>query len=302
MRVDTTRHHVAAPVLSVVIPFYHDDPTPLIEAIAQQADARVEMLVWDDGTGDAALSHRLVSALQTLPAQCTLYTAPANAGRSAARNGLVAMARAPWVLFLDADMLPSDARFLDRYLNAIESAQADVIFGGFTVLPTDSRDRRLHWALSQTSDCADAGTRAELGPKHVASSNLCVRRDVLEAEPFDPGFTGWGWEDSEWAARVARRFRVEHIDNPAIHLGLEADDVILQRFATSGSNYRRFLDAHPDFVAGLPLYRNAKRLARLPGQRAARPLLRALVKSPLPLRLRVLAVKLWRASHYAEAL
>ena len=301
MRVLHSPIHTPAPVLSVVIPFYKDDPTAAIEAIAAQADARVEVLAWDDGTADSALTLRLLQMLQRQSAHCTVFTAPDNAGRSAARNGLVAMARAPWVLFLDADMLPNDDRFLDRYLNAIESAEADVIFGGFVVQPTDTPAHRLHWALSQTSDCADARTRAALGPKHVASSNLCVRRDVLEAEPFDPAFKGWGWEDSEWAARVARRYRVEHIDNPAIHLGLEADDVLLKRFATSGANYRRFLDAHPEFVVGLPLYRNAMRLKRLPGQRVARPLLRAMVKSPLPLRLRVLAIKLWRASHYAEA-
>ena len=293
---------VHAPTLSVVVPFFRDDPSAALRAVAQQADGRVEILAWDDGTDDAALTARLRELVATLPADVRVHTGQPNRGRSAARNALVRAARARWVLFLDADMLPTSEGFLASYLNAIARSAGDVLFGGFVVEPRGDAESQLHRALSLRSDCAPASERAAHGPKHVASSNLCVRVDVLEAEPFDPGFSGWGWEDSEWAARAAERFRVVHLDNPALHLGLESSETLLQRFATSGPNYARFVRAHPALAESLPLFRHARMLSRLPGQKLLRPLCKTAVLSPLPARLRIAALKLWRASHYAPHL
>lgn len=290
---------IDAPQLSVLVPFYRDDPTETLCTIAQQADRRVEILAWDDGTDDPVLTQRISDGLSTLDADVRVHSNTTNRGRSHARNALVASARAPWVLFLDADMVPDNDNFLENYLDAIAADAGDVLFGGFTVLPRGPRATRLHRELTRRSDCDPAAIRTLHGPKHVASSNLCIAAPVLEAEPFDPGFKGWGWEDSEWAARVAARYRLVHLDNPAIHLGLESTDTLLRRFATSGPNYARFARAHPKLVQDLPLYRHARRLAALPGQAAMRPLLKALVKAPLPITLRILALKLWRASHYA---
>ena len=292
-----------APRLSVLVPYYHDDPSGLVEALAAEGAPGVDIHLWDDGTADPELTAKLGALVAKLPSPVTVHVCNTNAGRSAARNALVAASSGKWILFLDADMRPSSPDFLRRYLNLIDSDAADVVFGGFEVEATGARATDLHRELSKRSDCAPAQQRAEHGPQHVASSNLCVRRSVILAEPFDGGFTGWGWEDSEWAARVARSYRVEHVDNPALHLGLESDDTLLSRFATSGPNYARFAEAHPDFVSALPLYRHARRLGQVPGQALARPILKASVKTQaLPIGLRVAALKLWRASHYAEVL
>ena len=303
MRVLSSPVVARSPRLSVLVPFFRDDPIDTLLAVAQQADARVEIIAWDDGSDDPELTARLERTLGTLDADVRVVTGIPNQGRSGARNALVARARAAWVLFLDADMRPGDQRFLERYLSCIEEGSAEVVFGGFTVEATGPRETALHRALSDRSDCLDARTRRREGAKLVASSNLCVRRDVLATEDFDGDFSGWGWEDSEWAARVARRFCIIHIDNPAVHLGLETDATLLERFATSGPNYLRFARAHPDLAQGFPLFRHAMRLSRLPGQAALRPVLRRLVTSKaLPMRLRVGALKFWRASHYADAL
>jgi len=136
----------------------------------------------------------------------------------------------------------------------------------------------------------------------MASSNLAVRKTVLEAEGFDDGFTGWGWEDSEWAARVAKRFELIHADIPALHLGLESTDTLLRRFKTSGHNYVRFTNKHPEIAQTLSLYKISQKLRKTPGQKMMRPLLSSAVKlNILPIKLRLFALKLWRASHYAEA-
>ena len=126
-------------------------------------------------------------------------------------------------------MRPANHEFLKNYLNAITASGADIIFGGFDVETHQSNpDLDVHRALSEVSDCLTLEERQAAGAQYVASSNLCVRRGVLTSEPFDSGFSGWGWEDSEWAARVSKRFNLIHIDNPAVHLGLETTATLLR--------------------------------------------------------------------------
>lgn len=298
-------YETCTPKLSVLVPFYRDDATDLISALdAQMKSLSIEVLFYDDGTGDKALTARMARAAGAAAGAFCLITNPDNQGRSAARNALYEAARSDWVLFLDADMLPARDDFLQNYLSLITVRAADILFGGFEVeTQAEDADRDVHRALSAVSDCLSLDERQAAGPQYVASSNLCVRREVLDKEPFDSGFSGWGWEDSEWAARVSKRFTLIHVDNPAIHLGLETTDTLLRRFANSGQNYRRFTGAHPELATTLPLYNISKKLGRLPGQSLMRPALKLSVKASfLPMKARLMALKLWRASHYAEAL
>lgn len=295
-----------SPRLSILIPFYKDDPSDLLADLGAQIGGAhaVDIWLYDDGSNDKALETRMSQAVKAAPASVHLMTASGNRGRSYARNKLQESAGAEWVLFLDADMRPVTDHFIADYLTAIEGGAADIIFGGFHVPKhTENPEHELHRAFSETSDCLTLEQRKTFGPQYVCSSNLCVRKSVLDAEPFDPDFTGWGWEDSEWAARVAKRFHLEHVDIPALHLGLETTDTLLNRFKDSGANYQRFTHKHPDIAKTLTLYNVTQQLKKVPGQKLLRPLLKAFVKlSILPVKVRLFALKLWRASWYAEAL
>jgi len=296
----------AKPSLSVLAPYFKDDPSELIKSLDAQAQnlSGIEIIIYDDGTGDPALTAALQEIIPNLTTPTQAIIAEINTGRSSARNRLQDAARADWVLFLDADMRPVSSDFLKSYLQLIKFDEADVIFGGFTVEEKAAeKSRDLHRALSQVSDCLPLTERQAKGPQFVASSNLCMRKSVLEAEGFDPEFSGWGWEDSEWAARIAKKFTLLHAHNPALHLGLETTDTLLKRFATSGPNYVRFTNKHPELAQTLSLFQISKKLGKIPGQTMMRPVLKTVVKThSLPMKLRLTALKLWRASHYASDL
>lgn len=294
----------AVPALSILIPFFKDDASALISALATQKQSETtEIILVDDGTGQPDLTARLQSLIKGLPAAICLITLAENGGRAAARNRLQQAARSDWLLFLDADMRPVSQNFLQTYLSEIERNKADIIFGGFTVeSQSEEKSGALHRALSAVSDCLPLKERQAAGPQYVASSNLCLRKSVITENPFDNGFVGWGWEDSEWAARVSKNYELIHVDNPALHLGLESEDTLLRRFQLSGSNYARFTDKHPELAKTLPLFRLSKGLKKVPGQKFGRPILKWLVKSKAPMRARLMALKLWRASWYSEAL
>lgn len=297
--------HAAGPVImSILVPFYHDDPSALIAALSDQALTSIELVLYDDGSADNELSFRINTEAGQSRLPVRLITATENRGRSHARNALVQAARGNYLLFLDADMLPTSPDFLRQYAKEIQDGAPAVVFGGFQVPATaEQPEQELHRALSQTSDCLSANERAKLPAKHVCTSNLLVRKDVLAANPFDTDFHGWGWEDVEWAARVAENNDIRHVDNPALHLGLESADSLVRRYRDSADNYALFVRKHPQLARQLPTFRTAKLARRLPGLRLMRPLLAKIAAATFgPVRLRILALKLWRASWYGEKL
>lgn len=296
----------ARPTLSVLIPFLRDDPAALLDALDREAVAaagRAEVVLLDDGTGDPALTARLIAQVrrQTLPMR--LISLAENEGRALGRNRLADAARGEHLLFLDSDMRPDHPRFLTVWLETAESGAA-VAFGGFSLkqAPVDAR-YAVHRAMAARSDCVPAAERALQPEKHVFTSNLLVRRDIFDAEAFDPAFTGWGWEDVEWAMRVSRRFEVRHIDNTATHMGLDTVEVLLAKYRQAAPNFARLAALHPDLVATYPSYRLARRLKRTPGLGALARLTAAAARPVvLPVALRAFLLRLHRTSLYAEAL
>jgi glycosyltransferase involved in cell wall biosynthesis len=288
--------------LSVLVPFYRDDPADLVRAIAEQAGGDVEIVLHDDGEPDPDLNTRLTRILAAMSLPARLLTSARNRGRSAGRNLLAEQARGAWLLYLDADMTPGSPAFLETYRELMARGGCDAVFGGYeTDWPRDPA-LKLHAALSRTSDQHDAAARNAVGATAFCASNVLVRAEVMQAVPYDTGFAGWGWEDVDWAVRAAEHFTLIHGDNPARHDGLQDAAALLEKFRIGATNYRRLIDRHPE-LAALPGARAARALSRLPFQAALRGLWAGLCRTgALPLRLRTLALKLWRASWTAEAL
>ena len=296
----------AAPRLSVLIPFLREDPSRLLLALDREAarlDGAVEIVVLDDGSLDAALAASVSATAAALALPVRFVGLSANIGRSRGRNRLATHARGDWFLFLDSDMLPDGADFLTSYLALIAAEAPAVAFGGFSVdQAPKNRAHALHRRMALRSDCAPASVRRDDPEKHVFTSNLLVRRQVFETEAFDEGFSGWGWEDVEWAMRVARRHKIWHIDNTATHLGLDPASAIAAKYEQSAANFARVVDRHRAVVERYPSYRVARILKRAPMRAAWRPALKAFALAEFaPLAARAFAMRLYRAALYAEA-
>lgn len=296
----------AAPRLSICIPAYRYDVTSLMAALADCENAGlVELIIHDDGGGDHDLLARLQAEAGRLRIAVRLIAADHNRGRSAARNAAIAHARADWVLLLDADMLPDDPAFLTRYLDAMEmSLVPSVIVGGYSLRLAPRHARHaLHRWQAEASECITAARRQTAPGRHVFSSNVLVHRAVLEIIPFDEEFSDWGWEDTDWGIRAAKYYPVQHIDNTASHLGLDADAALMSKYASSGANFARLVQRHPDEARTMPLFRMARRARNLPLREAVRGVAGWAARTQfLPLALRGRALKAWRALVYAEAL
>ncbi len=291
----------AQPRLSVLIPTFRDDPVALLKAL-DDPSAKAEVVVLDDGGGDDALAERIARRIEKLRVPVRFVRLSSNEGRAKGRNRLASHARGGHFLFLDSDMLPDTPDFLSRWA-AVAETGAPVAFGGFTLDQTPQRpETALHRAMALKSDCTPAPERAKAPEKHVFTSNLLVRRDVFETIGFDEGFSGWGWEDVEWAMRVVRQHPILHIDNTATHLGLDAAPTMAAKYEQSAANFARVVKSHRDIVSAYPSYKVASALKGVPLRGVWRPMLKSLaLAEAAPVSLRAFAMRLYRASLYIEA-
>lgn len=292
---------MSAPLLSILVPFHGDDPSALMDALAAQMGGTCELVLFDDGSPDKAPLKALQSRAEALGAAIRVVSSKSNLGRSGARNALCRAARGDWLLYLDADMEVSEG-FLARWLGLIRANTFDAAYGGYTLPAEAARTHPVHAALARAGDVISVEERAQRGVSAFAGSNLAVRASLMTAVPFDENYTGWGWEDVDWAVRAAKTARLAHVDNPAGHGGLQSVDRLIAKYAEGGANYARFLARHPE-QATLPGARLARLIAQLRLAFAITAITPAMARSSaLPVRLRVMALKAYKAACAARAL
>lgn len=293
------------PVLSVLTPFYRHDPSAMLKRFGS-APAGVEFVLLDDGSASAELVANAVSAAHATGAPSRIIVCEHNLGRAKARNRLIAEAQGDYILFLDADMLPDASSFLSIWLGIIKTQAPRVAFGGLSLAHAHrTPETALHFALFGSSDCQPAHRRARRAAQATASSNLLVERAFLLEHPFDDHFTGWGFEDVDWALDVARVEAIMHVDNPATHAGLDDIGTLMRKSAEAGPNFGRLARKHPLQVKRFAAHRVASALRAMPARQAQRRVYSWIARDPrglAPMRVRCAAFKLLRASHYAEHL
>ncbi|MDP3660265.1 glycosyltransferase family A protein [Phenylobacterium sp.] len=293
----------AQPRLSVLIPFKGDDPVDLLLALDREA-ADVEIVLLDDGSQDEVLAQRVTQTVAAARTPARFVRLAANVGRAKGRNRLASHARGEALLFLDSDMAPDDPHFLGRWRSLVEDENPPIAFGGFSLKQAPlRRETALHRRMAANSDCLGCDARRLAPEKTLFTSNLLIRRDVFDAEAFDEGFSGWGWEDVEWAMRAVRRWPILHIDNTATHLGLDSAATLAAKYEQSAANFARVAERHPQVVADYPSYRVARALRRVPLPTVWRPALKAFaLADAAPLGAREFAMRLYRAALYAETI
>lgn len=242
-----------SPRLSILVPTYNWDLTPLIESLRREIEAAglqsaVEVKCFDDTSTD----HQLREINRKLFANGARVweeyrEMPCNQGRAKTCNALAAAANGEWLLILDADVLPDSPRFLQAYFEEMAQDRADAICGGTgysqRTMTGPQYDFYIH--LVTTAGQSDAAKRNRIPWKIVLTSNMLVKRAVFQRLPFDSRFVTYGYEDQEWGIRVKNAFRLLHVDNTVSHLGLQTKDELYKKLRQSIGNYDLLRQWHP---------------------------------------------------------
>ncbi|MCR4603030.1 MAG: glycosyltransferase [Prevotella sp.] len=198
--------------LSILIPIYNGDCLSMIKELCHQAtslpELEYEILAVDDASTDGRQS-KSPELIGSLP-HCRFMALEENIGRARIRNLMASLARYEWLLFLDCDMTIISADFLERYLNT----DGDVVYGGYKVGEAESSNLRYRYEKS----CEQQHTAEERRKRpyqHFHTCNFLVRRDIMQAHPFDEQFLRYGYEDVLFGRRLREAgIAITHIANP----------------------------------------------------------------------------------------
>jgi glycosyltransferase involved in cell wall biosynthesis len=242
----------AAPKVTVVIAAYNAERfiRQTLDSVFAQTMRDVELIVVDDGSTDgtaailSAVDDRRLSVL-----------GQANSGVSAARNAGLALARAPYIFFLDADdILLPDA--LQRMVATLDNnADRIACFAHHIRITEDGVELTRRADLSLKMFPADDTLRNLIAKNFIVCGAICIRTEAARrVRGFNPELK-WG-EDWEFWCRLAVLADFAAMPN---------DVVLLYRQHRGSANSRwRNSPIRPDYKAIEAVYADPAVRQRLP--------------------------------------
>ena len=215
-------------MLSILIPTYNYNITTLVKVLSKQAlvsGVLYEIIVLEDGTLDTQITQQNQSIVSIN--QCFYHKNQTNIGRTATRNKLSEIANFDWLLFLDADLIPLNHDFIQTYVKELNN-KYDVVSGGIVYeAQRPTHKQLLRWVYGRARESKSAEARNKK-PYNIISANLLITKEVfLKANNFETNHYGL---DIYFSYKIRElKAKVQHIENPTIHLGLESTAIFLEK-------------------------------------------------------------------------
>ncbi|MFD1875335.1 glycosyltransferase family 2 protein [Hymenobacter bucti] len=228
--------------LSILIPIFNREVSHLVHSLRVQLSdwpgpAEIRLLD-DDSAEEFRVQNRPLAALPRVFYQ----ELPANVGRAAIRNQLVARAEQEWVLLLDNTSQVPDGQYLARYAAAL--GQAPVLAGGVryaSQVPAEPA-LRLRWLYGRQREARSLAPRCAAPYDQLLVNNLLLKKEILERFPLNESLRGYGHEDTKLGWQLAAAgVPIHHLDNPILHAGLETAAAFVQKSEQAVANLARLL-------------------------------------------------------------
>lgn len=220
--------------LSVCIPVYNYDARPLVRRLSEQAlplAGEVEVVCIDDAS-DAPWRTQ-ADELSELGGYVQLEE---NVGRARIRNMFLEYSKGEYLLFLDVDSEVGEG-FLVRYLEALQEEPAVVVGGRVYDRRGNDASHRLRYLYGTQVESKNVDWRRRHPYQSFMSNNFAVRREVLQANPFDASITRYGHEDTLFGYRLEQQgVPVKHIDNPVVNGEVEDNALFLSKTVEAVEN------------------------------------------------------------------
>ena len=192
----------------------------------------MEIIIWDDASN-------IASFCQWDSEIISFFKSPVNMGRSKTRELLAEKAKFPYLLFLDADVLPVSNLFLGKYL---ENASEDsILVGGIKYESKKPESKRyFRWFYGKAREEISVENRLKNPYDHFMTGNFLVPKSIFLQFPSHDVITGYGHEDTLLGYKFQQAgIPIKHIDNPVFHLGLEENEVFFAKSKEAVSSLLR---------------------------------------------------------------
>jgi glycosyltransferase involved in cell wall biosynthesis len=237
--------------ISVIIPTHNRSKIlqECLQAIFRQdlEEKDYEVIVVDDGSSDntsatvknVKISHKNLH-----------YIRQENRGQGIARNTGVSRAKGQVVLFIGDDIIATP-KFLSEHLrmHLRHTSENEAVLGFTTWHPKLTKTPYMQWVTNGSTIFGRFGGhqfayeklkgRTEADYNFFYTSNVSLKRSLVERFPFDPSFSGYGWEDIELGYRLHRRVGLKLFYNPqavAYHDHAMTEESMAARMRNIGSS------------------------------------------------------------------
>lgn len=215
-------------MVSILIPVYNYNVTKLVLSLKKEIQEKKicgEIIIADD----CSTNQQLKSLSQSYKEHtfCQVFEFSENKGRTYTRNFLAEKAQYDWLLFLDADVQPKYGDFIYRYIS--KSADSDLVFGGISYAKDPpSQHKILRWKYGRKREAKSISERKKNPYLSIISMGFFIRKKLfLKTNPKTEHAYGMDVLFSENLKR--ENARIQHIDNPVIHQGVESNEKFIEK-------------------------------------------------------------------------
>ena len=234
-------------MLSILIPVYNYNAVDLVKKLHEQASTAgipFEILLLDDNSDDNCKRDNLV--LRDFP-NTTLFELPTKAGRSIARNYLAGQAKYDYLLFMDCDSKPVDDEYIARYLPYCKGKEIVVCGGTAYEKHKPDRDYYLRWVYGTHCETKSAHRRNQSPNSRFSTFNFLIAKELFLSIRFNELLRNYGHEDTLFGLELQKNnYIVTHIDNPLYHIGIDTNEVYLEKTRQGVENLKILMEQYPD--------------------------------------------------------
>lgn len=247
--------------LSVVIPSYNRRKIleECLKALYHQTlpVKDYEVIVIDDGSSDD--TPQFLERAQKKYKNFSFYNQK-NQGQGVARNRGVQHAVGEVIVLIGDDIIVTQD-FLSEHLryHLHHPAEHEAVLGYIAWHPKLLINEFMNWMTNGSTVMGKFGGHQfafeKLHGKELAdfnffyTSNISLKRTLLDKYPFDPAFSGYGWEDIELGYRLTQREGLKLYYNPqaiAYHDHFMTDESLAGRMRSIGKSAWIFHRRYPE--------------------------------------------------------
>ncbi|MEA2041460.1 MAG: glycosyltransferase [Bacteroidota bacterium] len=253
-------------MLSILIPVFNCDVRKLVAELhrqSEQAKIQYEILLADDGS-EKKIKEQNRELTQF--SNVILNELPKNIGRSKIRNLLAEKASYDFLIFMDCDAAVPSEDYIKNYLSF---ARGEILVCGGRIYEPDQPedpDFSLAWKYGKCREAAKAEVRNRNPNRSFLTNNFFISKSIFSTIRFDEQLKGYGHEDTLFGYELKKAgIRINHIDNPLIHVGLEKNEEFLNKTKTGIRNLKYIAESYnlPDLFKEVKLWRTYKQIGIL---------------------------------------
>lgn len=206
--------------LSILIPTYNHDWTPLAKELIRQAiglpSHTIEIIVMDDASDNETDTIEGIKYIHLKE----------NVGRSRIRNLLANEAQGDHILFLDDDVFPCENTFLKDFTSHTDKG---VLVGGLRYRKTPQIGT-LRYKYGKNHEQTTAEERKKAPYHSFLSCAFMIDIDSFKIIHFDESYKGYGHEDTKFGIDLCRNnIPICHIDAPIYHDDTDSNERFLKK-------------------------------------------------------------------------